>query len=399
MDELPMLGIAMQALPGAFALLLGSGVSSAAGVPTGYGITLDLIRRVASAVDASPEPDPEAWYFDRFSTPATYSGLLRNIAPHSAHERSAILRRYFEPSADETAAGVKQPSGAHRAIARLVASGYVRVILTTNFDRLVEQALEQVGIRPTVISTTAAAVGASPLQLNPCTIIKLHGDYMDPNIKNTEGELSAYARPINRLLDRVLDQYGLIVCGWSAQWDIALRAAIERCKSHRFTTYWASQRPPDLAEAPLLGLRRAVAIPITDAEGFFEDRLATVTRAADQTLPGQRGGTATTPQALVKEIERMVDDPTKRLALRRLIEEQSESLAKALGDQAFPVTNSQSVPTTSTVAERMHAYEVVSANAVTIMASSADYFADNSQVNICCETPSKEGSQVALRHT
>lgn len=385
MDDLPLLGMAMQALPGAFALLLGSGVSSAAGIPTGYGITIDLIRRIASAKGVSPAPDPESWYYAEFNGEASYTEVLRKVAPHSAHERSAILRRYFEPSADEAAAGEKQPTAAHRAIAQLVASGYVRVVLTTNFDRLVEQALEEVGIRPVVISTAAAASGASPLQHNVCTLIKVHGDYLDPNIRNTDAELAAYSAPMNRLLDRVLDEYGLVICGWSAQWDIALRAALERCKSHRFTTYWASQRPPGDSEATLMSLRRAVAIPIADANGFFEDMLATVTRAAEQTLPGQREHAATTPQAVVRQVERMVDDPTKRVALRKLVEDQSQSLATALATQDLPVSTSHAAPTVTSLGERMRAYELASANAVALMAAAADYFADDAQVALLVE--------------
>jgi hypothetical protein len=45
----------------------------------------------------------------------------------------------------------------------LVADGYVRVIVTTNFDALLEQALRTAGVHPTVISTTAAVQGAIPL--------------------------------------------------------------------------------------------------------------------------------------------------------------------------------------------------------------------------------------------
>jgi hypothetical protein len=29
-----------------------------------------------------------------------------------------------------------------------------------------------------------------------------------------------------RLLDRILDEFGLIVCGWSADWDTTLRAGM-----------------------------------------------------------------------------------------------------------------------------------------------------------------------------
>ena len=46
---------------------------------------------------------------------------------------------------------------------------------------------------------------------------------------------------MNRLLDQVFDEYGLIVCGGSADWDKA-RAAIERCPNRRDTTYWSAFR-------------------------------------------------------------------------------------------------------------------------------------------------------------
>jgi hypothetical protein len=65
--------------------------------------------------------------------------------------------------------------------------------------------------------------------------VKLNGDYLDTRIKNTPEELSGYHPSIDRLLDRVLDEYGLIVCGWSADWDTALRRAFERCPSDQET--------------------------------------------------------------------------------------------------------------------------------------------------------------------
>lgn len=39
----------MTTSPGTYALLLGSGVSRAAGIPTGWEVTLDLVRKAAVA--------------------------------------------------------------------------------------------------------------------------------------------------------------------------------------------------------------------------------------------------------------------------------------------------------------------------------------------------------------
>jgi hypothetical protein len=108
----------------------------------------------------------------------------------------------------------------------VVAKGLVRVIITTNFDRLAEMALQEVGVQPQVISRPEAVAGMKPLSHAPATVIKLHGDYKDLNSLNTPDELGAYPDHWRDLLARVFDEYGLIVVGWSAVWDSAQFAAI-----------------------------------------------------------------------------------------------------------------------------------------------------------------------------
>jgi hypothetical protein len=63
----------------------------------------------------------------------------------SPDERRAILHRYIEPDEQDREEGRKTPTKAHHAIAQLVRAGYVRVIVTTNFDRLMENALRERG--------------------------------------------------------------------------------------------------------------------------------------------------------------------------------------------------------------------------------------------------------------
>ena len=66
--------------------------------------------------------------------------------------------------------------------------------MTTNFDRLMEKALEDEGVTPTVLSTKEqAGQGALPLVHVDCCIFKVHGDYTDPRIRNTESELAEYS--------------------------------------------------------------------------------------------------------------------------------------------------------------------------------------------------------------
>jgi NAD-dependent SIR2 family protein deacetylase len=75
----------------------------------------------------------------------------------------------FQIGAVKAEQGVKSPTPAHRAIAELVADGYVWVILTTNFDRLIERAVTDKGIAPTVIASPDAVEGALPFAHSACS--------------------------------------------------------------------------------------------------------------------------------------------------------------------------------------------------------------------------------------
>jgi NAD-dependent SIR2 family protein deacetylase len=175
-DPILSLTFSMYSNKGVYALLLGSGISRSAEIPTGWEITLNLIRKLAHIQGANCEPDPAVWYSETFHEEANYSKLLDAISKRPS-ERSQLLKEYFEPSEDDRQRGIKTPTVAHKAIARLVEDGYVKVIITTNFDRLMEKALEDVGVIPIVLSTSDAIQGALPITHSRCTIIKVHGDY------------------------------------------------------------------------------------------------------------------------------------------------------------------------------------------------------------------------------
>jgi hypothetical protein len=98
------LAFTVHANPGTVAILVGSGVSSSAGIPTGWSVVLDLIRRLASAEgeNLAQDDSPATWYEKRFGKPPDYSTLLDGLAATPA-ERQSLLRGYFEPSEEEAA--------------------------------------------------------------------------------------------------------------------------------------------------------------------------------------------------------------------------------------------------------------------------------------------------------
>lgn len=281
-DPLTKLAFTIQANKGVYALLLGSGISLSSGIKTGWGITCDLIARYAVGC-GEKEPDFEddqdrdlywaKWYVDKYKKQPDYSDLLEKLGNTEA-ERQSIIKAYIEPSSEDIAQGKKAPTKAHHAIAKLVKDGFIKVIITTNFDRLLEQALHQVGITPTVINSTDDLLGQDPLDHSHCYLMKVHGDYKDHRIKNTIGELSEYPDEYQELLKRIFNDYGLIVCGWSAAWDIALKNTIRSASNRRYSLFWASYGELGEDASQIVEERKGNVIPtnknkIGGADGFF----------------------------------------------------------------------------------------------------------------------------------
>lgn len=246
------------------------------------GDNLDLVKKIAVLDDDEEVQDPYDWYMKKYDTEPDYSELMKSLAKTQA-ERNEILKPYFEPDEDSDEDD-KKPSKAHVAIAKMIKDGYIRVVITTNFDKLLEQALTDEGITPTVISNTDQLKGATPLVHSSCTIIKVHGDYMDNRIKNTDDELSNYDDEMKEFLDRIFDEFGLIICGWSADWDIALRDSIYRCKNNRYSAYWLKKGNVSERAKQLISFKKAEVIDIQSAEAFFPELLEKLNSLNDLTM-------------------------------------------------------------------------------------------------------------------
>jgi hypothetical protein len=273
------LAFSLSSSPGAYAVLAGAGVSKGAGLPSAWDIEVDLVRRIAQRDNADVaigDSNAEAWYFDHYGKQLTYSSVIEDVAPQP-HERQALLEKYFESTSDDDQAGVPiPPSAAHRAVARMMGAGTIRVIVTMNFDRLFEQALNELGIQPTIVATESDAEGVGPLRLVQACVIHVHGDYRNAtSMLNTAAELKGYGPEMKRLLREVLGDYGLIVAGWSVQHDTALREAAMACCTKRFTMGWIA--PGQLTEAAreLVDSKSAVVFETTadDALGHLADQV------------------------------------------------------------------------------------------------------------------------------
>lgn len=231
-----------------------------------------------------------------------------------------------------------------------MADGYVRVIVTTNFDQLLETALRDVGIVPSVISSPDGLNGTLPLAHNRCTIIKIHGDYKDPRIKNTVTELSGYDAAIVQLLRQVFSEYGLVVSGWSAEWDRALAELVREVDSRWFSTYWNSFRLPSKAAELIVEARSASVVPGMDANTFYLGL-----REAVESLEDMCNSDLVSARIAEASLKRYISDPGKRIRIHDLVHSETNRVrASVLSSTSVDYTEELN---TDSIDERLNYYD------------------------------------------
>ncbi|HEU4675296.1 MAG TPA: SIR2 family protein [Motilibacteraceae bacterium] len=218
------------------AWLLGAGASADAGVPTA-GQLIDQLLAVLYCSDTGLprdrlEADPRwrnrvrAFYDEAQGLPpvrdnAFYSAIFERVYP----DRDARARFI-----DAQLRGHTPHLGQHQ-LAALVAAGLAPVLLTTNFDTLLEDAVRPMlapGERLTVLEPESAsrapftlATGARPL------LLKIHGDLGAVTVKNTTTELMTHDERLRDASLNLLGRYGLIVVGYSGR-DPAVMAMLRK---------------------------------------------------------------------------------------------------------------------------------------------------------------------------
>jgi hypothetical protein len=315
---------------GVYALFLGSGISRNAGIPTGWEIVVDQINQLAALNKESISGTAEDWYREKYKKEPDYSEILEAIT-HTQEERVNALRPYFEPNDEEFEEKLKQPTIAHRQIAQLVKKGIIKVIITTNFDRLIENALKDEGIEPVVISNPNHIDNVQPLIHNPITVIKINGDYLDTKFLNIKSELSSYNTQMENLLCYVFENFGLITSGWSAAWDLAIVDLLKSSNKFRYSNYFTFKGKVTKELESLSTFRKGILLQITDGDKFFQELNENI--EAVESLQLQHPLTA--DLALAK-LKKFVAKDEHRISLHDLILAEANDTSTYLNQRQFP---------------------------------------------------------------
>lgn len=316
-NRITTIALSMYSNKGAYALLCGAGISRSAGIKTGWDIEEDLIRKIAATQEVFQSEDWHEWYRSKFNKEATYSYLLSEVVSTST-ERVKLMREYFEATDEEKEDGLKQPTKAHKAIAKLAKLGYVRIIVSPNFDRLFETALQNESVDFQVVYNVDDLSKITPIVHGGVVIVKLNGDYQDCRFRNTQDELDSYDPEMESFLRKIFEDFGLITTGWSAQWDKGLIGIMKNAKPSRYGSFFTYVGKHNDALCNLAESRNGELMNISNADQLFTELLEQISA-----LEKLNSMNALTKDVFVRRVKKYIAN-VNVMDLTDLIEEEAK---------------------------------------------------------------------------
>ncbi|UOY03223.1 SIR2 family protein [Blastococcus sp. PRF04-17] len=278
-----------------FGWLLGAGVSASAGVPLAssirdrllfdrYAAKHNLVRQNLDQTDPAQVERIHA-YFDGsngmppLGSDSDYSAAFDLCLPDPS-ARKALLQDLIEDV---------RPGFGQRVFGGLVISGACDLAITTNFDRLIERGVHEAQRAGTDLrlplqrelhvagldSTARAAVAIQERQWP--LIVKLHGDFREKRLMNTESELQQQDVALRQFVADVSRQFGLAVSGYSGRDRSVmqmLEQTVRRPGAWPYGIWWLirpnSPIPDSVRGLLTLAARQGVAANLVSAASFDE---------------------------------------------------------------------------------------------------------------------------------
>jgi hypothetical protein len=176
--------------------------------------------------------------YPALNSPEEYASYFELTYPDPADRRRFL----------ETMLHGASPAYGHHILAALMKVGSVRLVWTTNFDRLVEDAAAATygsTSALTVSTIDSSSVALRALNEGRWPILgKLHGDFQSVALKNTTEELKTQESALRAALVESCKRFGMIVAGYSGRDESvmnALEEAVSQPNSFPAGLFWVTK--------------------------------------------------------------------------------------------------------------------------------------------------------------
>ncbi len=193
----------------------------------------------------------------------------------------------------------------------------VPLTLTPNFDDLLFDAFYLLSEkRPQIINHRAVVPEFQITQDDPA-IVKLHGDYLYSNLRNTDEETDRLSESMETVVTETTKEYGLIVVGYSGR-DDSIMSALEDADISGNRLYWCVRRPREHHDADTV-------------EEKISDRAAKLVRESDGRVVPIEGF-----NSLMSRFRQLIDElppVTEKSELYNRFDKRAAQLEEILGER------------------------------------------------------------------
>lgn len=252
-----------------FCFILGAGASKSSNMPTGYEMALEWLKELhqedpqgGSDMEDWARKNAPSWGLDDFElakVASYYPQLYKARFDGSPESGYACL--------EEKLTG-KEPSIGYSHLANILANTHHRIVVTTNFDNLVADALYAHSKAIPLVVGHDALASYVKAELRRPLIAKVHGD-IGLAMRNSPAELASLPTSWHESLREVIRKCTPIVIGYDGN-DGSLMGLLEGMKPKEWDgLFWCFHDPQDNHVANLAKVPRKVRDLVSKAKGHM----------------------------------------------------------------------------------------------------------------------------------
>lgn len=260
-----------------YALFLGAGASQNSGIRTAEQMIDEwrrqLYARQKTRMRYDNWLDKQSWY----KSDQEYGILFKEL-----YDEPSQRRDYIEKCMEGA-----HPSWGYVYLASLLQAQIFNTVFTTNFDDLSNECcyLYSDKVRP-IVCAHDSEVANVRITKKRAKIIKLHGDFLFEDIKNTPSETSRLEKNMELKLSQFGQEYGLVVIGYGGR-DNSVMSILEQLLANsdyfKHGVYWCIKR----GETPRERVQKLLTkdrVHVIEINGF-DEFMALVHNRANLQLP------------------------------------------------------------------------------------------------------------------